>query len=76
MGSVPTTEQIYRQECFRSLASSPIALQRSPPPWGRDLVTTTGQATTMDKHVGVSNEPSPEAVEQRRESLANTEKPF
>ncbi len=30
----------------------------------------------MDKHVGVSNEPSPEAVEQRRESLANTEKPF
>ncbi|KAK0278641.1 glycerophosphoinositol permease [Friedmanniomyces endolithicus] len=30
----------------------------------------------MDKHVGVSNEPSREAVEQRREPLANTEKPF
>ncbi|KAK1822374.1 glycerophosphoinositol permease [Friedmanniomyces endolithicus] len=30
----------------------------------------------MDNHVGVSNEPSPEAVEQRRHSLANTEKPF
>jgi MFS family permease len=33
-------------------------------------------AREMDKHIGISNEPSPEAVEQRRASLVDTEKSF